>query len=73
MHVTFAKDLGLTCRLFKFLSESGKNIGPAAAGPAGPVPVPLEELKSHSAKCRGVCLLQRESMHAGLAVVLAVM
>ena len=42
MHVTFVEDLGLTCRLFiKIKQLLGKNIGPAAAGPARPVPVPM--------------------------------
>ncbi len=30
----------------------------------------IEELTSHSAKCGGVCSLQGETLHAGLAVVL---
>ena len=31
----------------------------------------VEVLTSHSAKCGGVCTLEGETMHAGLAVVLA--
>ena len=37
---TFAKDLGLTRRLF--INYFGKNIGPVAARSAGPVPTPLQ-------------------------------
>ena len=41
MRVTFAKDLGLTVVYLKIIFILVKSIGPAAAGPAGPVPAPL--------------------------------
>ena len=41
MCVTFAKDLGLTVVYLKIIFILVKSIGPAAAGPAGPVPAPL--------------------------------
>ena len=40
MRVTFAKDLGLTVVYSKIIFILVKSIGPAAAGPAGPVPAP---------------------------------
>ena len=44
MRVTFAKDLGLTVVYLKKKIILVKSIGPAAAGPAGPVPAPLPEM-----------------------------
>ena len=45
MRVTFAKDLGLTVVYLKIIFILVKSIGPAAAGPAGPVPAPLKHDK----------------------------
>ena len=32
----------------------------------------LKEISSHSAQCGGICILEGETMHAGLAPVLSV-